>query len=420
MKCINCYREIDEHLKFCTYCGAKQPLDRAAYEREHPELANALSEEEQQELERQRQIEEAERQRIEAERLAQEEAERKAREEALAQSQVAQQYPKYQENSLGNQPPSSSGYDRGYNPNYEQQPQQGSTTFSNLIGCPECGRLISPRAASCPHCGNPMRAPIAEQGGFAGTGVGTSANASVGYNPPKEKDNSKVALTILVVALIAAIALLGGYIIYQNKGANSGTELSEINALDSVEAATNTPIAGQQVAGEPNRTSGEEQPNALSYHHPDRPIDCYSENINGYSTHASQSNGTPFEDKSVYINDAWLEHEVEEGIKIHVSMKATNLRGCSVRVVCLFYFDDGRQINDTDGLYKTSSGQVCTSVNVTPSYDESTWQDLQLWIPYTQIKSKHDWKHLKCRLKVYNDGHCLATSDYMHFGCELI
>ena len=121
MKCINCYREIDEHLKFCTYCGAKQPLDRAAYEREHPELANALSEEEQQELERQRQIEEAERQRQEAERLAQEEAERKAREEALAQSQVAQQYPKYQEGSLGNQPPSSSGYDRGYNPNYEQQ-----------------------------------------------------------------------------------------------------------------------------------------------------------------------------------------------------------------------------------------------------------------------------------------------------------
>ena len=262
-----------------------------------------------------------------------------------------------------------------------------------------------------------MRAPIAKQGGFTGTGVGTGANASAGYNPPKEKDNSKVALTILVVALIAAIALLGGYIIYQNKDANSSTELSEINALDSVEAVADTPIAGQQVAGEPNRTSGEEQPNALSYHNPDRPIECYSENINGYNTHVSQSNGTPFEDKSVYINDAWLEHEVEEGIKIHVSMKATNLRGCSVRVVCLFYFDDGRQINDTDGLY-CSSGQVCTSVNVTPSYDESTWQDLQLWIPYTQIKSKHDWKHLKCRLKVYNDGHCLATSDYMHFGCE--
>ena len=46
MKCINCYREIADNLKFCTYCGTKQPLDREAYEREHPELADALPEEE--------------------------------------------------------------------------------------------------------------------------------------------------------------------------------------------------------------------------------------------------------------------------------------------------------------------------------------------------------------------------------------
>lgn len=46
MKCINCYREIEDNLKFCSFCGAKQPTDRAAYEREHPELVNARSEEE--------------------------------------------------------------------------------------------------------------------------------------------------------------------------------------------------------------------------------------------------------------------------------------------------------------------------------------------------------------------------------------
>ena len=45
MKCINCYREIEDNLKFCNFCGAKQPVDRKAYEREHPELAGALSEE---------------------------------------------------------------------------------------------------------------------------------------------------------------------------------------------------------------------------------------------------------------------------------------------------------------------------------------------------------------------------------------
>ena len=46
MKCINCYREIDNGLKFCPKCGVMQPADRAAYELEHPELAEALPEDE--------------------------------------------------------------------------------------------------------------------------------------------------------------------------------------------------------------------------------------------------------------------------------------------------------------------------------------------------------------------------------------
>lgn len=46
MKCINCYRDIDDGLKFCPKCGFMQPSDRAAYETEHPELANALPKDE--------------------------------------------------------------------------------------------------------------------------------------------------------------------------------------------------------------------------------------------------------------------------------------------------------------------------------------------------------------------------------------
>ena len=169
MKCINCYREIADNLKFCTYCGTKQPLDRAAYEREHPELADALSEEEQQELERQRQIEEAERQRQEAERqrqeaerLAQEEAERKAQEEAMAaQAQAIEEAQSAYNNG-----------DNGYVPESEpvaiedqapevQQYQQSTVEYmpqpsSNLITCPDCGHMVSPRAQSCPSCGYPM------------------------------------------------------------------------------------------------------------------------------------------------------------------------------------------------------------------------------------------------------------------------
>ncbi|MBR5118714.1 MAG: zinc ribbon domain-containing protein [Muribaculaceae bacterium] len=46
MKCIKCYREIEEGMKFCPKCGFMQPSDRAAYEREHPELVTAMPEDE--------------------------------------------------------------------------------------------------------------------------------------------------------------------------------------------------------------------------------------------------------------------------------------------------------------------------------------------------------------------------------------
>ena len=46
MKCINCYQEIDDGLKFCPKCGFMQPNDRAAYEMEHPDLAKAIPENE--------------------------------------------------------------------------------------------------------------------------------------------------------------------------------------------------------------------------------------------------------------------------------------------------------------------------------------------------------------------------------------
>ena len=46
MKCVKCYREIGDKMKFCNYCGAKQPFNRKNYENAHPELADARSDEE--------------------------------------------------------------------------------------------------------------------------------------------------------------------------------------------------------------------------------------------------------------------------------------------------------------------------------------------------------------------------------------
>ncbi len=127
MKCVKCYREIDEHLKFCTYCGAKQPVDRAAYEREHPELAEALSDDELLEQQRQRQVMEAERKaHEEAERKVKEEVERKLREEA----------------------------ERKAKRDAERKAKEEAER--NLIACPNCGQQVSSNVNFCPNCAHPI------------------------------------------------------------------------------------------------------------------------------------------------------------------------------------------------------------------------------------------------------------------------
>ena len=119
MKCVKCYREIDEHLKFCTYCGAKQPLDRAAYEREHPELAEALSDDELLEQQRQLQVMEAERKaREELELIVKKEVERKLREES------------------------------------ERRAKEEAEL--SLIICPNCGQEVSSDVNFCPNCAHPI------------------------------------------------------------------------------------------------------------------------------------------------------------------------------------------------------------------------------------------------------------------------
>ena len=114
-------------MKFCTYCGAKQPVDRAAYEREHPELADALSDDELLEQQRQRQVIEAERRaHEEAERKVKEEVERKLREEAERKAKRDAERKAKEEAEL------------------------------NLVVCPNCGQKVSSDVNFCPNCAHPI------------------------------------------------------------------------------------------------------------------------------------------------------------------------------------------------------------------------------------------------------------------------
>ncbi len=145
MKCINCYREIKDGLKFCNYCGSKQPKDREAYEREHPELADAMPESEVMEQiklaqeEQQRLEAEAERQRLEAE----------AERQRLVQAQQSA-FPNAEQLAGGNEE---------YNiPSMGDSPQAGVSFFPSAGNSPAPGSAPSPAPGPAP---SPVPSPVA-------------------------------------------------------------------------------------------------------------------------------------------------------------------------------------------------------------------------------------------------------------------
>lgn len=262
-----------------------------------------------------------------------------------------------------------------------------------LIRCNECGQMVSDKATACPKCGNPITA--APQGGVQ------QPSGTNNYN--------------WLYWLIGALALIGVILFFTLvlPMSNSRTSTGNNTGPENVSAINST-------------TNGPASPSDYKENE-SRPVERHSANLTSkdYEIH-SESNGhpddgvnqgSPLGDKSVEIKKAWIEHESNHGFKIHVNMNANNLLNNKLTVQCTFWFNSGKKVTSTDGNYQTHSGQIATIVSVNPDYQYTTWSDLKLWIPYSQVKGVRDRKHLKCRVEVYDNNHCLATSKYMHFDC---
>ena len=164
MKCINCYREIGDDNKFCTFCGTMQPLDREAYEREHPEIATAISDDEM---------------------------------NLLAQN-----------NSVPQEPP---------------VPDDVNTPAGNMIQCPECGGLAPADSAFCPHCRCPFATPDQQHHNSTALIISPSNLPVVPKDknndqrpplPPKRSGMSGWAKALLTVSILMLLGVIGGGVYY--------------------------------------------------------------------------------------------------------------------------------------------------------------------------------------------------------------
>lgn len=90
--------------------------------------------------------------------------------------------------------------------------------------------------------------------------------------------------------------------------------------------------------------------------------------------------------KSVYVsNDADVDGE--KGLSVKVSFDVSGMKGHNGRVSCYFYDTNGNALIDRNNRYHTSGtpSNVSSGEDIKPRYDNSTYTDLEIKIPYSEL-----------------------------------
>lgn len=123
---------------------------------------------------------------------------------------------------------------------------------------------------------------------------------------------------------------------------------------------------------------------------------------------------------SVTFKKIWLEHNVMQngvkGMKVHVAFDISGMKGQNCKAIAYFDHPKGTGVKDRNGRYCTTDGNVCSSTQFTPGYPNSTYSNLSIFIPNSEL-------HLLSGKRTYYtivfiqmpNGKFLANSDYASF-----
>ena len=101
-------------------------------------------------------------------------------------------------------------------------------------------------------------------------------------------------------------------------------------------------------------------------------------------------------DHGVYQNNA-------KGMKIHVKFTISGCKGESCRCIAYFY-ENGKEMRDTNNSYQTSDGQVALGDDFHPGYENTKYDDFVMFMPMSELHTKSTIGEIPCyfSVQIYN------------------
>ncbi|MCC8172462.1 MAG: hypothetical protein LIP00_11925 [Parabacteroides sp.] len=142
------------------------------------------------------------------------------------------------------------------------------------------------------------------------------------------------------------------------------------------------------------------------------------------STHTDDwenySSSAPEKSAAAEVSRITTEHNVygngAKGMYVTFSFDVSGMKGKTGEAIAYFYFENGTKLKDYNRNYYTTSGNVCASTTYSPRYDESTYTDLRIFIPYNELHLAAGRHDLKAYVAIFDDaGNQIGESDWVSF-----
>ena len=99
------------------------------------------------------------------------------------------------------------------------------------------------------------------------------------------------------------------------------------------------------------------------------------------------------------FGDLWVDYDVTEnnlkGMRVHVKCTLKDLKGIECYVGLYFQKKDGEWLKNNNTGFKSTTGNLAVFQLLKPNFDEADYNDLKLFIPYSEFKlstGRHDLK----------------------------
>jgi hypothetical protein len=135
---------------------------------------------------------------------------------------------------------------------------------------------------------------------------------------------------------------------------------------------------------------------------------------------ATPVGGAPGNKITATFKDLWVDFDVYEnnqkGMKIHAKFSVSSMKNIEGYLACYFEKKDGTRLTSSNSTYRSKTGQLAAYKLITPAYDQTDYNDMSVFIPYSEFDLPSGRNDLKLDADlIYKEGGMIQHLKYFDF-----